>query len=554
MNTSSPQSKPPAPSATLIVMRETAGVMEVLLLRRAERGHDRNSGAWVFPGGKLDASDRQLHAYCELLNDAEASRRLHLPEGGLDYYVAAIRESFEEAGLLFANTHEQRDVSPAQLTEWRAQLLGGDHTLASLCQATGLRLAVDQLFYFSHWLTPLAIAKRFDARFFLTTAPLNQVVTPDGAEMIEHTWVSPAEVITRGSASFTLPNATRQTLMSLATFTDLASLLQWAREPRDVQMILPRIATGRDGRRSLLPHESAWAEVGRIDPHGHGNAHAELIPEQAVHLSSRVIRVTADNGSIMTGPGTNTYLVGGGEQNEWAVIDPGPPDATHVDAILAAAPGAIRWILVTHTHKDHSPAVALLKQKTNAVVYGQVAEYPEGQDASFIPDQVLRGGERISLPGDSTLRVLHTPGHASNHLCYLLEEEQTLFTGDHIMQASTVVINPPDGNMSAYITSLRALLDEDIEWLAPGHGFLMHDPRRVVEGIIQHRFKREAKVVAAMQALGAATIEALLARVYDDVDARLHKVALRSLCAHLYKLQDERVATERDGLWSLFSR
>jgi glyoxylase-like metal-dependent hydrolase (beta-lactamase superfamily II)/8-oxo-dGTP pyrophosphatase MutT (NUDIX family) len=487
------------------------------------------------------------------LGDVEASHKLGLRENGLDYYIAAIRECFEEAGLLLAHTRDQLNPSPAQIAEWRAQLQRGEHSLASLCHAIGLHLAVDQLIYFSHWLTPVAMAKRFDTRFFLATAPLNQSVEPDGAEMVDRAWVSPAEVITRDNTSFTLPNATRQTLMALARFTTLASLLQWAREPRDIPMILPRIATARDGRRSVLPHESPWVEVGRLDPHGHGNASSELIPGQAVRLSSRVIRVTADNGNLMTGPGTNTYLVGGGVQNEWAAIDPGPPDATHVDAILAAAPGAIRWILVTHTHKDHSPAVELLKQKTNAIVYGQVAKYSEGQDASFIPDQVLQGGERIALPGDSTLRVIHTPGHASNHLCYLLEEEQTLFTGDHIMQASTVVINPPDGNMVAYIASLRALLGEDIEWLAPGHGFLMAEPRRVVEGIIQHRFKREAKVVAAMQTIGPATLEALLAKVYDDVDTRLHKVALRSLYAHLLKLQEEGVAVDRDGQWHLLA-
>jgi glyoxylase-like metal-dependent hydrolase (beta-lactamase superfamily II) len=410
---------------------------------------------------------------------------------------------------------------------------------------------VDELIYFSHWMTPVGIAKRFDARYFLTTAPLHQHVEADGSEMVDHLCVRPAEVITRDRAAFNLPNATHQTLTAIARFTTVAELLQWAREPREIRMMQPRIAVNRSGRHSVLPHEPAWVEVGKLDPQGLGIASSELIPGQPVRLSQRVIRVTADNGSIMTGPGTNTYLVGGGASNEWAVIDPGPPDAIHVDAIMAAAPGPIRWILATHTHKDHSPAVELLKAKTNAVVYGQVAEHLDGQDTSFAPDEVLRGGERIALPGDTTLRVIHTPGHASNHLCYLLEQEQILFTGDHIMQASTVVINPPDGNMSAYIASLRALLNEDIEWLAPGHGFLMAEPRRVVEGIIQHRFKREAKVIAAMQAMGPASMEALLVKVYDDVDQRLHKVALRSLYAHLLKLQDDRVVAARDDQWSL---
>jgi glyoxylase-like metal-dependent hydrolase (beta-lactamase superfamily II) len=163
----------------------------------------------------------------------------------------------------------------------------------------------------------------------------------------------------------------------------------------------------------------------------------------------------------------------------------------------------------------------------------------------------LEGGERIELPGDSTLRAIHTPGHASNHICYLLEEEKLLFTGDHVMQLSTVVINPPDGDMTAYIASLRALIQHDLEWLAPGHGFVMADPRLVMEGIIAHRLRREAKVIDALSTLGTTGVEALLARVYDDVKPQLLAMALRSLRAHLFKLRDEGVARESEGRWSL---
>jgi glyoxylase-like metal-dependent hydrolase (beta-lactamase superfamily II) len=275
----------------------------------------------------------------------------------------------------------------------------------------------------------------------------------------------------------------------------------------------------------------------------------------AVRLSPRLIRVTANNGSMMTGPGTNTYLIGGGVRNEWAVIDPGPPDDAHVAAILAAAPGAIRWIFVTHTHKDHSPATAPLKAHTGAQVFGRIADHPQWQDLSFAPDTHLAGGERFVLPGPegeaSTLLAVHTPGHASNHLCYLLEEEKMLFTGDHVMQASTVVINPPDGDMAAYIGSLRELCGRDLEWLAPGHGFLMVQPRRAMEAIVAHRLKREAKVLAAVRELAPASAEALLAIVYADVPERLHAMAMRSLSAHLFKLRDDTVVVETDGLWAL---
>jgi len=251
----------------------------------------------------------------------------------------------------------------------------------------------------------------------------------------------------------------------------------------------------------------------------------------------------------MTGPGTNTYLIGGGDTNEWAVIDPGPLGEGHVRAVVGAAPGPIRWIFATHTHVDHSPATVLLKELTGATVHGRLPDHREWQDATFTPDVALTGGERFALPGDTTLRAIHTPGHASNHICYLLEEEKTLFTGDHVMQASTVVINPPDGDMAAYLASLRALLAEDLEWLAPGHGFLMAEPQRAIEWIIAHRLKREAKVVDALAA--HATADALLPVVYDDVPTRLHPMAMRSLTAHLQKLRADGRAAEQDGRWSL---
>ncbi len=298
-----------------------------------------------------------------------------------------------------------------------------------------------------------------------------------------------------------------------------------------------------------MPDEWPWAEVGRLDPAGAGTASCELIPGAAVRLSERVIRVMANNGSVMTGPGTNSYLVGGGASNEWAAIDPGPADERHVNALLAAAPGAVRWILATHTHKDHSPAVAMLKSHTGGTVYGRVADHAQRQDARFAPDIVLNDGDRLALPGECTLRAIHTPGHASNHFCFLLEEEQLLFTGDQIMQGSTVVIDPPDGDMAAYIESLRALLNEDLEWLAPGHGFLIAEPAKAITHVIEHRLRREAKVLAALRPGATLEEDELLARVYDDVPLALHGVARRSLLAHLYKLRNEGRARASNGLW-----
>jgi glyoxylase-like metal-dependent hydrolase (beta-lactamase superfamily II)/8-oxo-dGTP pyrophosphatase MutT (NUDIX family) len=544
MNTSPPSGqRPPAPSATVVIVRDATAGIEVLLLRRPERG-DFTSDTWVFPGGKVDHSDRQLHGHCAMLDDATASAKLGMPQGGLDYYIAAIRECFEEAGLLFAH-----GSAPLDIAAWRCRLQRGESLLA-LCQALDLRLAANQLIYFSHWLTPVGRPKRFDTRFFLAVAPAEQLVAVDGAENVEHVWITAADALAAGAA-LKFANPTRITLAALARFDSVRTLLQWAHEPREISMILPRLAQRANASSVVLPYESAYAEIGRLDPLGAGNACRDLQPGVPVRLSPRLIRVTANNGDVMTGPGTNSYLLGGGEQNEWAVIDPGPLDEAHVDAILAAAPGAIRWIFATHTHRDHSPAVKLLQEKTGAAVYGQLPAHPEWQDDSFKPDQILHGGERFNLPGNTTLRAIHTPGHASNHVCYLLEQEKMLFTGDHVMQASTVVINPPDGDMSAYLASLRMLLSEDIEWLAPGHGFLMAEPHRAIEWIIQHRLKREAKVVAVLKTSGPATAKELLTQVYDDVPERMHVVALRSLTAHLLKLAADGMATVHQEHWTL---
>ena len=550
--------RPARPAATLVVVRDGAAGIEVLLSRRTQ-SNDQFSGAWVFPGGIVDVGDRAAHAHCVGLDDATASAQLGLESGGLDYYVAAVRECFEESGLLLAvdETGALVELDHGRgetLGPWRGPLHRGERTLSAFCNEFGLRLAADRLVYLSHWLTPFARPKRFDTRFFIAALPPTQTAAFDGTEMVEQLWLAPAEALAR-SAEMKLMTPTQKTLELVARYASVNELLAWARAPRSVPLTMPRVAQGSQGMRPVLPDEHAWAELGRLDPAGHGHGSYEIQPGVAVRLSPRLIRVSANNGSMMTGPGTNTYLVGGGAANEWAVIDPGPLDERHVAAILEAAPGPIRWIFVTHTHNDHSPATVPLQARTGAQVFGRVASHPEWQDASFAPHTHLAGGERFELPGPdgqaSTLVAVHTPGHASNHLCYLLEEEKMLFTGDHVMQSSTVVINPPDGDMAAYLRSLHELLEHDLEWLAPGHGFLMAQPKQAMQAIVAHRLKREAKVVAAMQALGPAGIEALLEKVYDDVPPRLHKMAMRSLTAHLFKLRDDGAAAEREGLWAL---
>jgi glyoxylase-like metal-dependent hydrolase (beta-lactamase superfamily II) len=261
-------------------------------------------------------------------------------------------------------------------------------------------------------------------------------------------------------------------------------------------------------------------------------------PGRPVALAPGVVRVTAPNPGMMTGPGTNSYLVG---TSELAVVDPGPDEPSHVDALVEAGRGRIRWVVVTHTHLDHAPAAATLAERTGAEVIGF------GPRDDFAPDRSV--GDGFELAGDGfCLRALHTPGHASNHLCWLLLEEQMLFSGDHVMEGSTVVIAPPDGDMARYMASLERILglDPPLAVIAPGHGSLLDDPPSVVTGILDHRRRREQAVLDALRAARRATVDDLVAPVYADVHEALHPVARMSLWAHLRKLRDEGIVEEAD--------
>jgi glyoxylase-like metal-dependent hydrolase (beta-lactamase superfamily II) len=266
-------------------------------------------------------------------------------------------------------------------------------------------------------------------------------------------------------------------------------------------------------------------------------------------LNSRVRRLVAPNPGVMTGPGTNTYLLG---DEDVAVLDPGPAIPAHIDAILETAGDRIRWIVCTHTHPDHSPAWQAVAAATGAQVIGASPPDDMHQDKTFKPTLEVRHDHLLATP-EFTLRAVHTPGHVGNHYCYLLEEEGMLFAGDHIMNGSTVVIIPPSGDMKAYIDSLRLLLDYPLKFIAPGHGDVMPDPAKVVDWLVRHRLMREHKVVSGLRRTGRASVDELVTVVYDDVDTSLHKMAVLSLHAHLIKLQHERRAQHHaaDNTWEL---
>jgi len=279
---------------------------------------------------------------------------------------------------------------------------------------------------------------------------------------------------------------------------------------------------------------------------------AELIvPGQIVAIAPGVRRITAPNPGVMTGPGTNAYLIGETDgDGGLALIDPGPDLDAHRDVLLAAAGTRLRWILCTHTHRDHSPLAQALKSATGAQLLGHGVTPGDGrQDETFRPDRTLLDGDVVDC-GAFRLRAVHTPGHASNHLCYLLEDHGLLFTGDHVMQGSTVVISPPDGDMQAYLDSLQRLPGLPVTRFAPGHGHVIETPREEVQRLVAHRLKREEKIHAALAAHGPGTLEMLVRHAYDDVPERIHPVAMRSLQAHLLRLQHRGRASSESGRWS----
>lgn len=273
---------------------------------------------------------------------------------------------------------------------------------------------------------------------------------------------------------------------------------------------------------------------------------ANLVAGTATLLVPGIRRLIAPNAGMMTGPGTNTYLLG---EREIAVIDPGPALSEHTQKIITEAASPIRWILVTHTHPDHSPGATALAAQTGAEVLGIVAPEGRHQDRTFAPDRVLADGDSFSSD-EFELEVVHTPGHASNHLCYLQTQHRWLFTGDHIINGSTVVIDPPDGNMTDYLASLRKLKTITINAIAPGHGAVLESVHESIDWIIKHRLDREAKVLEKLLAHPAASLASLVTSVYDDVDASLHRIAERSLLAHLLKLELDGRARNNGDCWS----
>ncbi|MGX1740323.1 MBL fold metallo-hydrolase [Bosea sp. NPDC055353] len=280
-------------------------------------------------------------------------------------------------------------------------------------------------------------------------------------------------------------------------------------------------------------------------------------------LSPLVRRIIAGNGGPMTFTGTCSYIVGRGTV---AIIDPGPDDADHVERLLAAVHGeTVSHIVVTHTHRDHSPAVPALKAATGAMVVGCGPHRPsrelgpgEGRvldaaaDTDFVPDQEMRDGDAVSGPGWS-LAAVETPGHTANHLAFTLAEERTLFSGDHVMAWSTTVVAPPDGSMAAYMASIDKLRGLEHARYWPGHGGPVTEPQRFLRGLVQHRRQREAAILNRLGA-GDDTIAAMVPVIYQGLAPALHGAAALSVLAQIEDLVLRGAVQSSDAIPALASR
>jgi recombination protein RecT len=530
----------PAPvrlAATVLLLRDTPQGVEVLMTRRSTTASFA-PGAYVFPGGGIDAADAQAHA--------QSTRRATQSELHLTQAIAAIRESFEELGVLLARHADGSHVTTADIAS-----LDRKAPFAAQCRERGLTLAGDEVFVLAHWVTDRDLPRRFDVPFLVARMPEGQSPVADEAEQFEPVWVRPAEALARHAAGgFFIIFPTIRTLEKLQHYADVNAVLAACASEIPLWTSCPRagLLAGREAR--YMEHEAPYGELALTCPDGQIVHALDWQTSRPVALLRNVMRLTAPNPGVMTGPGTNSYLVGD-PGSGYIAIDPGPADHGHLQRLWRAAGGDIRMIVCTHSHPDHSPGAKPLQAMCSALppILGLPSAPTARAASTFLPDRSLSNQELLALSSKGpegeithTLKVLHTPGHAANHVCLVLVEDGLLFSGDHILNGSTTVIDPPDGDMSAYLDSLdvlRAACDEhQIGFIAPAHGYVLADAKSAIAQLKAHRLKREAKIMRVMQAHPEGTIDDWVAGAYDDVDPRIWPVAKRSLLAHLDRVRE----------------
>jgi len=543
--------RPPAPTraaATVLLLRDTPDGLEVLMTRRSSAA-SFVPGAYVFPGGGIDATDGCCHAL--------ALRRATQSAQALTQAIAAIRESFEELGLLLARHADGSWATQADIDAMDRQ---GD--FGAQCAARGLTLAASDMQVLARWVTDRDLPKRFDVGFLVARVPPGQTPVADETEQFEPVWVRPFDALARhqsGSFFMIYPTiVTLERLHGLATVDAVLNACAMSEYPLWTSCPRSGLLAGREAR--YMEHESAYGELALVCPDGQ-IAHAlDWQCEQPVPLLKNVQRLTAPNPGAMTGPGTNSYLVGD-PATGFIAIDPGPADPEHLEKLWRAAGGDIRMIVCTHSHPDHAPGAQPLQAMcaNEPPILGRPSRETARANSTFVPDRVLQNGGLLTLGKNTyaagapllqghashTLQVVYTPGHAANHLCLLLLEDGLLFSGDHILNGSTTVVDPPDGDMSDYLNSLdllsAACITHQLKYILPAHGYVIGGPDNEAHAAIArlkaHRLQRETKVMAAMQAQPDGTPDDWLAQVYADVPQRMWPVAKRSLIAHVARLK-----------------
>ena len=527
---------PTRPAATVLLLRDSAAGIEVLMTRRSLTASFA-PGAYVFPGGGIDAQDTAAHTL--------ATRRPTQSDEHLTQAIAAIRESFEELGVLLA---QRPDGAPATADDIDA--LDRRAPLAPQCAARGLTLAAAEVYVLAHWITDRDLPRRFDVPFLVARMPEGQTPVADETEQFEPVWVRPFDALARHEAGqFFIIFPTIRTLQRLSGYDRVDAVLAACAAEQPLWTSCPRagLLAGKEAR--FMEHEPPYGELELVCPDGQ-IAHAlDWQAEQPVALLKNLQRLTAPNPGFMTGPGTNSYLVGD-PRTGYIAIDPGPADAGHIERLWRAAGGQIRFIVCTHSHADHSPGAKPLQALCSPPppILGLASLPTARANSAFTPDRALQDQELLALVGQGpegeithTLRVIHTPGHAANHLCLLLQEDGLLFSGDHILNGSTTVVDPPDGDMSAYLESLdkldAACARHGVQFILPAHGYALGQPRQVIAQLKAHRLAREAKVLAVMQADPDGSLDDWVAKAYDDVPPRVWPVARRSLLAHVERIQ-----------------
>ncbi|HYP23185.1 MAG TPA: MBL fold metallo-hydrolase, partial [Actinomycetota bacterium] len=405
--------------------------------------------------------------------------------------VCALREAFEEVGLLLADG----PAIPRESSHDGARFL-------EACLAAGTRLRADRLVPGGRWVTPSGSPVRFDALFFLTEAPPGWVPEPDPGEVESVRWATPAGALADlASGAALMAPPTIEMLQRLEGLPDVAAALgALTDEPVGNQRILST----------------------RVSP--------------LVHV------VLAPNPGLMTGPGTNTYVVG---SSPAIVVDPAVADDDYIGEVARVA-GEVAAIVVTHRHSDHTGGVGALREALRAEV--PVRAWGDDPVGGAAPEPLVDG--EVLTAGGSSLRVVHTPGHASDHACLYAERTATLFSGDTILGEGTAVIAPPDGDMGDYLRSLGRLRELHVERIFPGHFRALDGGRDVIDGYVAHRRARERRILDALTP-GPSTIEEIVERAYDDTPRELHPAAAMSALAHLELLEDEGRARSQDDRWRL---